>query len=245
MSVVSPMTTPVPWSMKNDSADARARVDVDAGLAVGPLGHDARQERHAQQVQLVRDAVDGDGPQPRVGEDDLGQVARRPDRRRRPPGRRGQHPAELGQAREEALDHLLGRAAQFAAPPSRAAALEEERLVDLLGELLGDVCRAWRRRGRPRSPRSGAAPRGIRDRRRRRASPGSAAPPRATAAAGPDRCCAPRSRRRRRSPRRARDLPQPVRKWMAFQGSLPLPCRPEARPAPGPGRSTDRPLHRS
>ena len=40
-------------------ADGRAGVDVHAGDAVGPFGHDARNERHAELVQLVREAIHG------------------------------------------------------------------------------------------------------------------------------------------------------------------------------------------
>ena len=52
-------------------ADLGAGVDVDAGRAVGIFAHDARDERHAALIQLVRDAVDEDGIQTGVGEDDL------------------------------------------------------------------------------------------------------------------------------------------------------------------------------
>ena len=43
-------------------ADAGARVDIDAGLGMGPLGHDPRQERDAKPVQLMGDSVDRDRP---------------------------------------------------------------------------------------------------------------------------------------------------------------------------------------
>ena len=42
-------------------ADGGARVDVDAGGAVRQLGHQPRQQRHAQLVQLVRQPVVDDG----------------------------------------------------------------------------------------------------------------------------------------------------------------------------------------
>ena len=37
--------------------NGRARMDVDAGGGMGHLGNDARDDRHAEPVQLVRDAV--------------------------------------------------------------------------------------------------------------------------------------------------------------------------------------------
>ncbi len=55
-------------------ADAGAGVNVGAGLGVGPLGHDAGHQAHADCVQLVGEAVDGDGEQARVGENDLVEV---------------------------------------------------------------------------------------------------------------------------------------------------------------------------
>ena len=61
MMVVSPTTTPVPWSMEKYFADGRAGIDVDARLRVGVLRHDARDHRHFLKIQLVRDAVDEDG----------------------------------------------------------------------------------------------------------------------------------------------------------------------------------------
>ena len=82
------MTTPVPWSMKKLAADARAGVDVDAGRAVRELGDDARDERHAEPVELVRDAVVGDGGDARVAEDGLVGARRRRGRPRRRRARR-------------------------------------------------------------------------------------------------------------------------------------------------------------
>ena len=51
--------------------DGGAGVDVDARYAVGVLGHDAGDQRHTKAVQLVRQAVNGDGKKTGVGEDDL------------------------------------------------------------------------------------------------------------------------------------------------------------------------------
>src|SRR5262249_21919802 len=52
-------------------ADLRARVDVDAGRAVGELGDHARDQGDVERVELVRDAVVGDGGQARIAEDRL------------------------------------------------------------------------------------------------------------------------------------------------------------------------------
>src|SRR5206468_3106024 len=52
-------------------ADLGAGVYVDAGVRVRVLRHDARQHGHALAVELVRDAVGGDGLDRRVAEDDL------------------------------------------------------------------------------------------------------------------------------------------------------------------------------
>ena len=57
--------------MKKPGPMRRAGVDVDAGLRVGELGHHPRDERHAEAVQFVGDAVDGDRLQAGVAEDDL------------------------------------------------------------------------------------------------------------------------------------------------------------------------------
>ena len=52
-------------------ADARGRVDVDAGVAVSDLGEHARHQRHLATLELVREPVDGGGEEARVGEDHL------------------------------------------------------------------------------------------------------------------------------------------------------------------------------
>ena len=52
-------------------ADGGSRVDVDAGAAMGVLGHDAGNERHILRVELMVDAIHEDGEETRVGEDDL------------------------------------------------------------------------------------------------------------------------------------------------------------------------------
>jgi hypothetical protein len=52
-------------------AERRAGVDVDAGPLVRPLGQHARQDGHAQLVEPMGDAMDGDGQEAGVGQDDL------------------------------------------------------------------------------------------------------------------------------------------------------------------------------
>ena len=49
-------------------ADIRAGMDVDARLAVRPLGHHARYERHGKLVQQMGQPVNGDGLQARIAE---------------------------------------------------------------------------------------------------------------------------------------------------------------------------------
>ncbi len=65
------MTTPVPWSMKKCEPICAPGMDVDAGAAVRPLGHHARDERNALAIQHVRDPLDRDGLQSGIGEDDF------------------------------------------------------------------------------------------------------------------------------------------------------------------------------
>ena len=52
-------------------ADGGLRVNVDARDTVGVLCHHSRNQRHLQHIELVGDAVDGDGQKSRVGEDDV------------------------------------------------------------------------------------------------------------------------------------------------------------------------------
>ena len=53
-------------------ADRGAGMDVDAGAAMGPLAHHARDERDRELVQQVGEAVDGDRLQAGVAKDDFG-----------------------------------------------------------------------------------------------------------------------------------------------------------------------------
>ena len=87
-------------------ADRGARMDVDAGARVGPLGHHARDERHLEPVQEVGQPVDGHRLQARVAEDHL---VERAHGRVAVVGRlhvRGQHPAQFRDAFQEL--HRLG-----------------------------------------------------------------------------------------------------------------------------------------
>src|SRR5262245_49917765 len=52
-------------------ADLRARMDVDAGAAVSPLGHHAGNERNIEVMQHVSQSVDRDRFQSRIAEDHL------------------------------------------------------------------------------------------------------------------------------------------------------------------------------
>ena len=56
---------------EESAADRGAGMDVDAGLAVCVFGHHPRDQRHAQAKEHVGQAIDGDGAQARVAEDDL------------------------------------------------------------------------------------------------------------------------------------------------------------------------------
>ncbi len=49
-------------------ADGRPRMNVDAGLLVGPFANHAGNERHPQTAQLVSNAVAGNRLQPRIAE---------------------------------------------------------------------------------------------------------------------------------------------------------------------------------
>ncbi len=53
MMQVAPITTPVPLVDGEVLADGGFRVDVDARLRVGQLGHHSRYQRHAQFVEHV------------------------------------------------------------------------------------------------------------------------------------------------------------------------------------------------
>ena len=53
------------------AADAGAGMDVGAGLGVDPLAHDAGDDGHAELVELVGEAVRGDGQQSGIGQQDF------------------------------------------------------------------------------------------------------------------------------------------------------------------------------
>ena len=65
------MTTPVPWSMKKPGPMRAPGWMSMPVLRVGVLGHHARDQRHAQQQQLVGEAIDRDRLQAGIAEDDL------------------------------------------------------------------------------------------------------------------------------------------------------------------------------
>ena len=71
MSHVSPITTPVPWSMKKPGPIRAPGWMSMPVLRVGVLRHHARDQRHAQQQQFVGDAVDRHRLQAGIAEDDL------------------------------------------------------------------------------------------------------------------------------------------------------------------------------
>jgi len=75
MRVVSPMTMPVPWSMKN--GDGGAGVNIDAGAAVRVLGHHARHELSAGVKQAIGGAINGNRVQAGIAGDDLVRSRRR------------------------------------------------------------------------------------------------------------------------------------------------------------------------
>ena len=105
-------------------ADRRAGVDVDAGLGVGQFGHHPRNERHAQAVQLVGDAIDRDRLQAGIAEDDFVVALGR-----RVAAKGGlhvlfEHLADLRQPPQQFDRLLLGRA-----PRSRRAGASSQQLV--------------------------------------------------------------------------------------------------------------------
>ena len=71
MMAVSPMTTPVPWSMKKLLPICRAGMDVDAGLRMRALGDDARDDRYVELVERMREPVMDDGLDAGIAEQHL------------------------------------------------------------------------------------------------------------------------------------------------------------------------------
>lgn len=70
MMVVSPITTPVPWSMKKLPPILRAGVDVDAARGMGDIGDQARQEGCAKFKCVCQTVVD-DRRHARIAEQDF------------------------------------------------------------------------------------------------------------------------------------------------------------------------------
>ena len=70
MTAVSPMTTPVPWSMKKPFADLRPG-ECRSPSRNARLRNDARDHCDAQLVELVREPMADDGGEARKAKDDL------------------------------------------------------------------------------------------------------------------------------------------------------------------------------
>ena len=96
------------------AADGGARMDVDAGVGMGDLGHHARQHGHAQPVQHVGQAmVDHRGHAGIAQQHLVGAVrGRRPDRRRSRPGQRASRTWQLGAELAHDADGALLRVGQ-------------------------------------------------------------------------------------------------------------------------------------
>ena len=58
------------------AADAGAGMDIGAGLGVDPLAHDAGDDGDAELIELVGEAVRGDGQEAGVGQQDFGEGER-------------------------------------------------------------------------------------------------------------------------------------------------------------------------
>ena len=110
-------------------ADGGPGVDVDTGAAVGIFGHDPGDHGHPLAVQQVGDAVNEDGEQPRIGEDDL------------LPGGGGGVGLKGGvQVLQQQLLHLGQAAGKFPGDLLRPAHLVlRQGQLQLLGELFTDA----------------------------------------------------------------------------------------------------------
>ena len=110
-------------------ADGRSGMDVDPGPVMGVLGHDPRQQRHPEGVQLVSDPEDGERPNRGVGHDDLVEAARRRIAGIGGLDVLGEHATHRGHALEHLPRHGLGRASlgQRNLPEQRLEALGERR----------------------------------------------------------------------------------------------------------------------
>ena len=117
--------------------DARAGVDVDAGVAVGDLGQDARDERHAGPVKLMRDAVHRGGEEAGVGEDHLVDRLRGGIAVEDRLGVEQQRRADRRQLGEQVVDDRVG---VRAVGSGQAQGVDEQPAQR--GELFGDVARA-------------------------------------------------------------------------------------------------------
>ena len=71
-SAVSPITTPIPWSMNSPSPTRAARMDLDPGQRARDVGQRPRRHRDAGAAQRVRDAVGQQRVDAGPGGEDLG-----------------------------------------------------------------------------------------------------------------------------------------------------------------------------
>ena len=119
-------------------ADRRAGMDVDSRFLVCPLGHHAWNERHAQPMQFVRQAVDRYGPESRIAENHFVQaLARRVAVIRRLDIRR-QQPAQVGDPLEEVDRHRLALGFEVGFLIARIGILDHAVLVP---QRASDLCR--------------------------------------------------------------------------------------------------------
>ena len=134
------------------AADPRAGVDVDAGAAVRVLGEQARQQRHVELVEDVRDAMARDREHAGIGVERLDRVAAG---RIAAPGRACivEHAfAKRRQALEQLADDVLGRAAAASASiapssPRRAGISNARRSCGVNAASISASSRAMRAAG--------------------------------------------------------------------------------------------------
>ena len=123
-------------------ADLGAGVDIDTGAAVGVLRHDAGDHGNLPQVQLVGDAVDEDGEQAGVGEDDLLPVGGGGVAVKRGLDVRQQHLLDVGQLRHDSLCDVGG--VRRLALRQRQRDLGGQRRLNALQQQRGVVLRRQR-----------------------------------------------------------------------------------------------------
>ena len=114
--------------------DHRARMDIDACLAMRHLGNHPRDIRHAQLKETMRDPIVGDGPQAGITKDHLPQVCGRGITIERRLGIGGQQVADRRQGLEETLRQLLRTDTQESIVCPFALFRETEAGIDLLDQ---------------------------------------------------------------------------------------------------------------